>query len=334
MLETVETKLRVWRRKCARTEAGLPEEPDHDHHLGKANGYFPEQTPNHGYIIGENNEDGGTTRTHSALANMEPVVSAAVRASADTSTRAGSCSGNGGTRAGGPGGWRFVPWPEVFNGPVRQRMPGYGFSNRCQGERNGRDPSGRGLDGEVGQAPWMEGLADRAVAGSHGVPEEGGVGQLAGDGAGDGDACVATGKAQLIDAMSMSNYSDEREGRRRDSMHEVGDGTTLQDALTVPRQIISSSRGGGGMEGRGGAALERKGKRAGYEDVSLSDLHYELIKFEEYVSLTPAEVGRVSVATLVLHGKIIQLCSDVPQQFVCACSSFAGTCVVDWARIR
>eukprot|EP00752_Nemacystus_decipiens_P009476 g8472.t1 len=283
--QDVEARLSVWRRKRARAEAGLPADP--------------RDTGNN------NNPDNNPERSSFFPTAYYPEQAAAAAAAAD---RAGGAlplpgvSGSGSrSRSGSGAAMVRQAWPDVYNAPVRQCLPGNG-RNLVGGRLSYSSAGGNGGGGGGGsgggkgwaledrrsdearreveerwEAPWMLGLVDRSP--------DGGVGAGVGGG---GDT------VEPVDLVS----SDDEDGHVEGVMHADG-AEELQRGSEGRNANALQSRDAAGNDQKHAATDARKcdfgpaGGRlelATSADEALSDLHHELLRFEEYVSLTPAEV--------------------------------------------
>lgn len=278
--QDVEARLSTWRRKRARAEAGLPEDDARD--------------------SGNNNKNNPERRRRSERSSVFPT--------AYYPEQAGGGGGGGGrtpTGAALPGGSRVTAgaWPDVYNAPVRRCLPGIG--RRLLGPSSSSSSSalasaGGGSGGtrknhgseearreaeERWEAPWMLGLVDRS---SHG----------GGGGGGDGSVRIT------VDLVSSGGEEDQgEEGRNAGATtaaHGAGAVQSSDDAAAAGSEARHDNAGGfrGGSVGRGGWERGRGCGRPASADEGLSDLHHELLRFEEYVSLTPAEVRSLDVVEL------------------------------------
>ncbi|CAN0189411.1 unnamed protein product, partial [Laminaria digitata] len=247
-MREVELKLETWRRKRARAEAGLPEEPDgHSaQHIGAHLTGFPARR----HWMGD---------------------------------------GEAGMGMGAQGGKIFSgpPWPEVFNAIGRRGFPNEGpgapgaFS--CLGGGGGGGGGGGEEEDDCRErwtAPWMLGCVERSAGGGSGRSKGYGSGNDCGTGNDCGNDCGnfcgngCGNNCGIICGNSCGNSCGKRGARGR-GIQGVG--------LT--------GEGAGAVVGLGGGAGgDGRGARAGGERLTFSDLHHEILKFSEYVSLTPAEV--------------------------------------------
>ena len=287
--QNVEARLSVWRRKRARAEAGLPDDSAGGNNNNNDNG-------NHGP---------GRRRTPER-SSFFPTAYYPGRVS-DGGVRVPT--GGGVALPGLGGGWGGNTgrvWPDVHNAPVRQCLPGHGrrmlgFSFSAGGSGSGGGDGGgarkkhRSEEAtreaeERWEAPWMLGLVDRP-------PHGGGRGRGSGGSVEPVDLASSDDEAsQVEDGMVADKAVEQRasasEGRGANAVpsYDGGGGS-------------GGSCGGGGDEARhadtassGGWERGREGGGLTSADEGLSDLHHELLRFEEYVSLTPAEVRRNSLA--------------------------------------
>ncbi len=320
--QDVEARLSTWRRKRALAEAGLTEDAAGEHdgddnHRSRRrhppgggssffpNGYYPEQAAAGGSVGGRGGAFGSPSSDGLGW-----------RATAWCRTRAagpGSSLGGGGKSKAGR------CWPSVYNAPVRSCLPGHarGALLRSGGDAHGAPSEERRDEEERWEAPWMMGLVSRrrtrrraALPLPEGAGGPGGPGEpvdlVSSEGEDDQDKqqVVADGRVAASegrkDAAPVVDGAADGSARRRRGHRGDGSGGGR-----------SAERGGGRERAGGGRepSEEREGRRGIQEEEEeendgLSDLHHEIVKFEEYVSLTPSEVGR-SACSPVPHA----LCS-------------------------
>ncbi|CAN0089863.1 unnamed protein product, partial [Ectocarpus sp. 13 AM-2016] len=116
-------------------------------------------------------------------------------------------------------------------------------------------------------APWMVGLVDRFPGGAAGPRGRGGW---------DAGRVGLVGSEEC-EAGLLRGASDGG------ALHSRGPDGSDMDICSAVSSHGSSVKSPEGAAGDGGAA-------GGGEGGGLSDLHHEILRFEEYVSLTPAEV--------------------------------------------
>lgn len=261
--EDVEARLSVWRRKRARAEAGLPGD----------SGNNSSMNTNHN----NNNPDRRRTPDRSSVF--------------PTAYFPGQASG-GGALPGGGGAMGQAAWPDVYNAPVRRCLPGHGrnllgspFSAGGSSDGGGARKKHRGEGAtreaeERWEAPWMLGLVDRS-------PHGGGEGCDGGGGSVEPVDLVSSDDEEgRVESEMLADKPVERrgsEGRSANAVQSYGGGGGGGGGKETRRADAGSSERGGWECGRGGG-----GRASG--DEGRSDLHHELLRFEEYVSLTPAEV--------------------------------------------
>ena len=267
--QDVEARLSMWRRKRARAEAGLPDDPrdtGHNNNNPERSNFFPTA-----YYPEQAGDGGGRAPT-----------------------TGGAVALPGGSRSGSEAMVRQA-WPDVYNAPVRRCLPGHGRnllggSSSSTGGNSGGGGGGGGGGGKNGgvrkdrrseearrepeelwEAPWMLGL----------VPRGGGGGGAAA--AGGGGSSV-----EPVDLLSSDGDDDQVENGVLAGEAVEQRGSEGRDANAV--QFYGG--GGGGNEARhaGPGSSERGAGGPASADEGLSDFHHELLRFEEYVSLTPAEV--------------------------------------------
>ncbi|CAB1103792.1 unnamed protein product [Ectocarpus sp. CCAP 1310/34] len=260
----VEVKLGQWRKKRAREEAGLPGDGEQQYGPCPAGAGYYEQSDGGGSMQ-------GGTFGRSLL----------------------SAGGGGGGEAGdsrvlgGAGGcWRGAAngggrWPEVFNAPAPRRSmprPGRAGPFPSAAAATAR-PGGSGSTGVTSDArardaetrwvaPWMVGLVDRFPGGAAGPRGRGGR-----DAGRVGLVGSEEGEAGLLRGASDGGALQSR-GRDGSNVDIHGAGSSHGSSVKSPEGATRD----GGAEGGGEASGQ-------------SDLHHEILRFEDYVSLTPAEVA-------------------------------------------
>lgn len=263
----VEVKLGQWRRKRAREEAGLPGDGERQYRSCPAGAGYHEQSDSGGGI--RDGAFGGT----SLPAGGGGTPSRGEAGDSRVPRGAGGCwrgAANGGGR-----------WPEVFNAPApRRSMPRPGrtgpFPSAAAATASAGDSGSTGVrsddrarDAETRWvAPWMVGLVDRSP----------GVGAAPRGRGGRGAGLVGS-----------------EEGNEAGLMRGASDVGPLQS-----RGLGTSSSHGDSVKRPEGGSGDR-GAEGGCERGGLSDLHHEILRFVDYVSLTPTEVGtNAGVARLAI----------------------------------
>lgn len=270
----VEVKLGQWRRKRARQEAGLPGEGEQQYGSCPAGTGYYEQS------------DGGGSMQGGAFRRSSLSAGGGGRGEAGDSRVPGGARGC--WRGAANGGGR---WPEVFNAPApRRSMPRPGragpFSSAAAATAHpgGSGSTGVSIDARARdaetrwEAPWMVGLVDRFPGGAAGPRGRGGR-----DAGRVGLVGSEEGEAGLLRGASDGGALQSR-GPDCSDMDICGAGSSHGSSVKGPE----GPSGDGGAEGGG-------------EGGGLSDLHHEILRFEDYVSLTPAEVGVACVAIVSAH---------------------------------
>ncbi|CBN79338.1 conserved unknown protein [Ectocarpus siliculosus] len=260
----VEVKLGQWRRKRAREEAGLPGDGERQYGSCPAGAGYYERS------------DGGGGMQGGAFGRSSLSAGGGGRGEAGDSRVPGGARGC--WRGAANGGGR---WPEVFNAPApRRSMPRPGragpFSSAATATAR---PGGSGSTGVTSDArardagtrwvaPWMVGLVDRFPGGAAGPRGRGGrdAGRVGLVGSEEGEAGLLRGASD------------------GGALHSRGPDGSDMDICGAGSSHGSSVKGPEGAAGDGGA-------EGGGEGGGLSDLHHEILRFEDYVSLTPAEVA-------------------------------------------
>lgn len=330
-MESVEEKLRLWRRKRARAEAGLPEETDRNY-SGNCSGNCPAKSSRSGYYHQptghhhHHHHHHDHNRPSTSDGGIDSYPGAAGRSSS-LSSRPG-CSGCfsdfGRTSGAGDSDCRsgtvWAAWPEVFNAPVRPFMPGqnrrYVFC-KSGGKDDGGSRRDGGGGGSSGGAPWMERLEDRWTNVKPGSfsGDEGGVfeGEAMKSSAefqrqqeeedDEEDFCYSYGGGASEEGANAAELNDfvSREGRENEKGERWGDGDGNGDK-ELSREGARNFGGKGGRGGRRGQkrSRERGGGRGDQSEQTLSDLHHEIVRFSDYVSLTSPEVRYLLLMLLML----------------------------------
>lgn len=302
MQQDVEARLSIWRRKRARAEAGLPVDPVDDDDNAPERRRTPERAsvfPT-AYYPEQGNGSGGGGGGGRALAGG--ALPGRNRATAD------AC------------------WPELYNAPVRRCLPGRGRGMLGSSASPASPPGGTNGGGcggfgarkkrkneeadreaeERWEAPWMLGLVGRC-------PREDGGGGSGGGGScsepfdligSDDRNCPVEEGMHAGEAVERQDSEGRNASTVRDASAVAVHGTALSygDAAAAAAAAAAASPAAGNEARHAGAVRsewgagedgrEGGGPAPASADEGLSDLHHELLRFEEYVSLTPAEVMR------------------------------------------
>lgn len=299
-MKSVEGKLNVWRHKRARAEAGLPtEDIDGGYYAG-----FPGACSGGGGGGGRGGGGGGGGSSAAAVA--------------------GSRGHKGGGRA------LCSAWPEVFNAPVRRQLPGERFLRGFPWGAGGRGGGGggRGYGGGRGEmeittahleAPWVMGLVDRpgAAVVEQSLRDDGAAGEIDVDEEEKGgEAEDGKGAGPVVDLVSSGNEEEAEQEKVKKGGAVKGESPVCaaKDKCRTPNKKVKKGgtvsvespactasgkcgtlsgeprKGGAGAGGDSGGGGVSAGSGGGRGDVAFSDLHHEIVRFVEYVSLSPAEV--------------------------------------------